>query len=137
MPYLSYNDEYLPAAMRSHREVAKRCHADVVAVFRETVLPCRPVDPRYFQASETPSASGGGGGGDGKFAGASRASSGSGATPSRSGSRARTAGVSGAGTDLGGWGARSVEELQAAGLVQIVRRRGLEGEAKGMTMVRR
>ena len=39
-------------------------------------------------------------------------------------------------TDLGAWGARSVEELQAAGLVQIVRRRGLEGEAKGVTMVR-
>lgn len=44
VPYLSYNEAPLQPAMKAHREQSKTVPDKVVAVFRETVLPCMPED---------------------------------------------------------------------------------------------
>lgn len=111
-PYLSYDDSTdLPRAMHAYREASKhRTNDRVVAVFRETALPCLP-ETSWLSVRPT--------------------------IPSRSfRDRVTGGGFSGSGEGaLETCGRRLAENLAATGMAQTVHRRGLQGEAKGVTMV--
>eukprot|EP00752_Nemacystus_decipiens_P014978 g13336.t1 len=139
-PYLLYEGHptNLPPAMRRHREASKTAPEKIVAIFRETVLPCLPpAHHHHFThhrsgsgAAVTSAAaaaaallSGGGGGGGGGFRGSkARGREGGGAV----------AGVGGGG--VVGVGSSAQKTLAATGMIQQVHRRAVNGEARGVTM---
>ncbi|CAM9473690.1 unnamed protein product [Ectocarpus sp. 12 AP-2014] len=155
-PYLLYDEdrdggqqpEDLPRAMHRHREASKtRQEKKLVAMFRETALPCVPLSLRnrrhrnhhhhhfrvttkerraarsWLRASWTPSPSptvaGGAGGGGG------------GGAEGLNGTKTDESSSSYHGSGL----ESSMENaLAATGMVQQVHRRGVDGEAEGYTM---